>query len=61
MENQTQSEFRLWLEKIWQEHKDEVEVYTGGQPCYNRDVYIKNYKWWLKSLYKRQQRNDRTS
>jgi len=57
MEHQTQSDFRLWLEKVWQEHKEEVEVYTGGHPSYNREVYIKHYKWWLKSLYKRQRQN----
>jgi len=61
MEHETQSDFRLWLEKVWQEHKEEVEVYTGGQPCYNREVYIKHYKWWLKSLYKRQRQNAGTS
>jgi len=61
MEHETQSDFRLWLEKVWQEHKEEVEVYTGGQPCYNREVYIKRYKWWLKSLYKRQRQYAGTS
>jgi len=55
------SNFRLWLEKIWQEHQDEVFEYSGQHPTYDRELYIRNYKWWLKSVYKRQNQNAGTS
>ena len=53
MKPETTSQFRIWLQKIWQEHKDEVEVYTGEQPCYNMEAYVKKHKWWLKTVYKK--------
>jgi len=61
MEYEIESDFRIWLEKVWQDHKEEVEVYTGNQPCYTRELYVKKYRWWLKSLYKRQRKNAGTT
>jgi len=56
----TQTPFKIWLQKIWQEHKAEVENFTGQEPHYSMEDYVKKYRWWLKSVYKRQQQNART-
>jgi len=47
------SNFRLWLQKIWAEHKEEILEETG-RPCeYRMEDYIRKYKWWLKTVYQK--------
>lgn len=47
------SRFRHWLNEKWFEHKDEVLLY-GGEPFADSGAYFKKYKWWLKSIYLRE-------
>lgn len=47
------SDFRVWIQKIWQEHKYEVESFTGHQVTYELKDYLANYKWWLKEQYQK--------
>ena len=46
--------FGVWLQNKWFDHKDEVDRW-GGTPFTDVRAYFKTYKWWLKSLYKKEQ------
>ena len=47
--------FRLWLQNMWFEHKDELE--SIGQKCdYDLIQYFNRYKYWLKREYRHQVR-----
>ena len=45
--------FRLWLQRIYMEHKDEAMTY-GFEPC-DAVTYFRMYKYWLKREYRHQQ------
>ena len=46
------SHFRMWLNKIWQEHKQEVFDYTGIVLKDEQQIdYIRRNRWFLKALY----------
>jgi hypothetical protein len=44
--------FRIWLQNMWHEHKEEFFNYHGGAPTYDLNEYIRKHKWWLKEKYK---------
>jgi hypothetical protein len=45
--------FRLWLQKKWFEHTDELD--SIGLPVnYTSADYFKKYKYWLKREYRHQ-------
>lgn len=45
--------FRLWVQKMWYEHVDELTSY--GQPLrYSYQEYFAKYKYWLKREYQYQ-------
>lgn len=48
--------FRLWLQGMWYEHLDELQV-MGQTPNskYTLKEYFNKYKYWLKREYKHQQ------
>ena len=48
------SNFRLWLQRIYMEHKDEASNY-GFEPC-DAPTYFRMYKYWLKREYRHQQK-----
>lgn len=48
------SKFRLWLAKLWQEHKNEVFDHTGQTVDYDLSAYVHRYRWWLKSIYQKE-------
>lgn len=45
--------FRIWLQRIYMDHKDEAMEY--GQPVSNAAGYFRLYKYWLKREYRYQQ------
>ena len=46
------SHFRIWVNRIWQDHKTEV-LRNSGKPCaYVPGVYFGKYKYWLKRQFK---------
>lgn len=45
-------DFRLWVGKMWEEHKAEFEGMEGKLPDYTSKTYFNMYKWWLKREYK---------
>jgi hypothetical protein len=42
--------FKLWLMRIYMEHKDEATTY--GFPTCDAASYFRTYKYWLKREYK---------
>jgi hypothetical protein len=45
------SQFRLWVNDIWQEHRREYLSWEK-KPCpYDASVYFRQYRWWLKREY----------
>jgi hypothetical protein len=51
--------FRIWVNKIWFENKDEHSVFN--QPGYSLEEYFNRYKYWLKREYRYQQRQNNES
>lgn len=47
------SPFRAWLQNKWFEHKDEVTMW-GGVPPEDSRAYFLKYKWWLKTMYRKE-------
>ena len=47
-----QSAFRLWVQRIWFEYKDECSLYK--EEAVNIEQYWSKYKYWLKREYKHQ-------
>ena len=45
--------FKLWLSRIYMEHKD--EAMELGLPVYDANTYFRMYKYWLKREFKHQQ------
>lgn len=48
-----QSNFRLWLQRMYMDHKD--EAISLGFPTCDADTYFRMYKYWLKREYRYQQ------
>jgi hypothetical protein len=46
------SAFRVWLQRIYMEHKDEA-VALGFEPC-DGATYFRMYRNWLKREFKHQ-------
>lgn len=46
--------FRLWLQNIWQDNKEEHAIY--GEPTLSISDYFNKYKYWLKREFRHQQR-----
>ncbi len=42
--------FRIWLQRIYMDHKDEANSY--GFPTCDSATYFRMYKYWLKREYK---------
>jgi len=51
---QKTTKFRLWLNKLWQEHRSEVYAITNKPVDYDINDYFNKYKWWLKREFKHQ-------
>jgi hypothetical protein len=53
------SKFRLWLQAMWYDHLDELDV-IGQRPNakYTLADYFNRHKYWLKREYRHQQRNN---
>ncbi len=45
------SEWDFFLEQKWQEHKIEVEAWSGKFPTYTKDEYTKKNAKFLKELF----------
>jgi|APGre2960657505_1045072.scaffolds.fasta_scaffold161227_2 hypothetical protein len=55
------SNFRIWLQKIWMQHKEETFIWTGSLPEYRMAYYVSKYRWWLRREYRYQnQHGERT-
>lgn len=45
------SEFRIWCQTLWQEHKTEVFNWTGKDVDYTPEQFFSKNRWHLKALY----------
>lgn len=50
------TDFRVWLQNMWLDHRDEVLSVSGRECDYDLSTYFHKYKWWLKAVYKHQKR-----
>ena len=48
------SNFRIWLQKIWMQHKQETFTWSGHFPDYEMAYYVSKYRWWLRREYRYQ-------
>jgi len=44
--------FRVWLNRMWVEYKDELSDLGLSPECDTPADYFGRYRWWLKSRYK---------
>lgn len=51
--NKNETVFKLWLMRIYMEHKDEATTY--GFPTCDAVTYFRMYKYWLKREFRHQQ------
>jgi hypothetical protein len=49
-----QDPFRVWLQNLWYENKEEHEQY--GELPMPLEEYFNRYKYWLKREYRHQQK-----
>jgi len=46
------SQFRMFCQEKWYEHKDEIYAWTGRPVTeYGADYYLKKHRWLLKRMY----------
>jgi len=48
---QKRSKFRKWVVDMWMDNKEERDKF--GLPRLTLIQYIRNYRWWLKSKYRK--------
>lgn len=46
------SEFRMFCNEKWFEHKDEIFLWTGDTVKYDDKYYFRKHRWLLKSMFK---------
>jgi hypothetical protein len=56
-EPSTISDFRVWLQEKWFEHKDEILVWEKRLPEYDDKYYFRKHKWMLRKMYKEERGN----
>lgn len=44
--------FRQFVFDKWQEHKEELMAWEQRMPQYDADYYFQKHRWFLKNLYK---------
>lgn len=47
-----ESKFRLYCLHKWNEHSDEIFLWTGKPTAYNSEYYFNKHRWLLKHMYK---------
>ena len=46
------SEFRIWLQEKWFEHKDELMLWEKRLPEYDDKYYFRKHKWMLRKMFR---------
>lgn len=49
--------FRLFCNEMWFQHKDEILNWTGNLVQYDSTYYFRKHRWLLKAKFK-EQKND---
>ena len=47
------TEFRLYCQRKWYEHVDEIMLWTQGVPDYDASYYFNKHRWMLRKMYRR--------
>lgn len=50
------SAFRVWVTNQWYDHREEVRNW-GGEPIGSPEDYFQKYKWWLKTVYQKENKS----
>lgn len=50
------SEFRVWLQHKWFEHKDELMLWERKWPEYDDKYYFRKHKWMLRKMYRQEKK-----
>ena len=48
--------FRQFVWEKWQEHKDELLQWENRLPEYNEKYYFSKHRWFLKNIYREEQK-----
>ena len=56
MDLNSPSRFRLWVQQIWMENREERLTY-GEEPATIKQ-YWNTYKWWIRREYRHQERKN---
>jgi len=56
MDLNSPSRFRLWVQRIWMENREERLTY-GEEPATIKQ-YWNTYKWWIRREYRHQERKN---
>ena len=54
MDLDSPSKFRLWVQRLWMENREERSIY-GDEPATIKQ-YWNTYKWWIKREYKHREK-----
>ena len=46
------SDFRIFCNEKWFEHKDEILAWTGSTVKYDDKYYFRKHRWLLKEMFK---------
>lgn len=46
------SQFRVWLQEKWFQHKDELMTWEKKEPEYDDKYYFKKHKWMLRKMFR---------
>ena len=46
------SDFRIFVNEKWMEHKDEIMAWTGKTVDYDAKYYYTKHRWLLKRMFK---------
>lgn len=53
------SDFRVWCNDKWYEHKDELFNWEQKFPEYDSTYYFQKHRWMLKRLFKEEQQEQK--
>ena len=49
--------FRVFCYNVWLAHQDEILAWEKKPPCYSAAEYFKKYKWTLREMYRKYDKN----
>lgn len=50
--------FRCYIQEMWFRHKEEIEYWEKKNPDCKFDEYFRQFRWWLRTEYRKNNRID---